>query len=421
MVEHFVRQSANQIGGKAKAMIVTRSRSSAVLYKLAVDEYLKKQGYSFKALVAFSGTITDGGKEYTEASMNGFGDTKTAEAFKRDDYRILIVANKFQTGFDQPLLHTMYVDRKLGGVHAVQTLSRLNRIYPGKDDTVVLDFANTAEEVQKAFEPFYEKTLLSEATDPNLLYDIQQYLENFHVYESYDVDQFAEVYFKGGKQDKLYYALAPAVERYEQLSTEEKSEFRSTLAQYTRTYSFLSQIITFSDAVLEKLYVFARLLLRRLPFQEDRLPLEVQQNIDIESYRVQQTSSGRITLERGNSDLPPLGQDSSKAGSEALEALSIIIGELNKRFGTDFTESDKVSIHQIETQLAANDALATSVRINSRDNARLTFDYVMDDLMQEIVASNFKLYKLINDNPEAGKAFKDMLFSRYVGNINQGL
>src|SRR6266480_2268486 len=223
MIEHFAGQVSHLIDGKAKAMIVTRSRLHAVRYKHAVDRYLKEHGYPYKALVAFSGTVRDGGIDFTESNMNGFPETQTAEIFKQDAYRILIVANKFQTGFDQPQLHTMYVDKKLGGVNAVQTLSRLNRTYPGKKETMVLDFANEAEEIQQAFAPYYEKTLLSEGTDPNLLYDLQTKLTGFHFYSEDDVNHFAEIFFDPkGTQNKLYAVLAPVVDRYEEASNEEK-------------------------------------------------------------------------------------------------------------------------------------------------------------------------------------------------------
>ena len=282
MIEHFAGQVAHLIDGKAKAMLVTRSRLHAVRYKHAVDRYLKEHGYPYKALVAFSGTVRDGGIDYTESNMNGFPETQTAEIFKQDAYRILIVANKFQTGFDQPQLHTMYVDKKLGGVNAVQTLSRLNRTYPGKNETMVLDFANEAEEIQQAFAPYYEKTLLSEGTDPNLLYDLQTRLAGFHFYSEDDVNRFAVMYFDPkGSQDKLYAVLAPVVDRYEEASNEEKADFKGHLTDYVRLYAFLSQIITFVDTDLEKLYVFGRLLLRKLPASLERLPLEIQQNIDI--------------------------------------------------------------------------------------------------------------------------------------------
>lgn len=216
MVEHFHSQSAHRIGGKAKAMIVTRSRLSAVRYKLALDRYLKEHGYPYKALVAFSGTVKDGVLEFTEAGMNHLAESQTAETFKRDEYRFLIVANKFQTGFDQPLLHTMYVDKKLGGVHAVQTLSRLNRVYPGKEETMVLDFANEAEEIELGFKPYYERTRLSEGTDPNLLYDYQNALSSFDFYTDAEVNQFAAIAFgPNDQQDKLHAVLAPVVEPFQ--------------------------------------------------------------------------------------------------------------------------------------------------------------------------------------------------------------
>ncbi|HEX9639707.1 MAG TPA: type I restriction endonuclease, partial [Candidatus Krumholzibacteria bacterium] len=227
-VEHFAAKVQGEVAGKAKAMIVTRSRLHAVRYRLAVDKYLAERGYSFKALVAFSGTVQDGGQSYTESGINGFPEGQTAKTFERTDYRFLIVANKFQTGFDQPLLHTMYVDKKLGGVGAVQTLSRLNRtLPPDKKGTMVLDFANESDEIKAAFEPYYETTLLSEATDPNLLYEIQTRLGAFPVYTEADVEAFAKVYFDPkATQDRLYAVLAPVVERFGALPEEEQHDFR---------------------------------------------------------------------------------------------------------------------------------------------------------------------------------------------------
>ena len=252
MVDHFAEQVQDRIGGRAKAMIVTRSRLHAVRYKLAVDAYLAEKGYPWKCLVAFSGKVSDGGKEYTEPGMNSaggphpIGEQQTAAEFAKLEYRFLVVASKFQTGFDQPLLHTMYVDKKLGGVNAVQTLSRLNRKHPEKDETAVLDFANEADHIREAFEPYYETTLLSEATDPNLLYDLQGELLGFHVYTEAEVDAFARAYFgRKATQDLLYAALADAVRRYRDLEPKVRSEFRGGLRKYTRLYSFLAQILTF--------------------------------------------------------------------------------------------------------------------------------------------------------------------------------
>ncbi|MGH7469669.1 MAG: type I restriction endonuclease subunit R, partial [Longimicrobiales bacterium] len=254
MVEHFVAHTQQEMGGRAKAMIVTRSRLHAVRYKLALDRYLVERRLPFMALVAFSGEVDDGGRRYTEAGMNGVSERQTAKTFEAPEYRFLIVANKFQTGFDQPFLHTMYVDKKLGGVNAVQTLSRLNRTHPDKRGTMVLDFANEADEIREAFEPYYETTLLSEETDPNLLYEVQSKLLDYPVYTVAEGAAFARVYFdKKGTQDQLYAILAPIVERFRDLARPDQQDFRSALSDYVRLYAFLSQILTFADADLEKL------------------------------------------------------------------------------------------------------------------------------------------------------------------------
>ncbi|HOV80497.1 MAG TPA: type I restriction endonuclease [Bacillota bacterium] len=415
MVEHFAQNIAHRIGGRAKAMVVTRSRLHAVRYKLAFDGYLKRKSYPYKALVAFSGTVRDGGVDYTESGMNGFPEKQTAEVFKQNDCRFLIVANKFQTGFDQPLLHTMYVDKKIGGVNAVQTLSRLNRVHPGKNETMVLDFANEAEEIQKSFQPYYEKTLLKEGTDPNLLYDIQARLEEFCFYGSDDIERFAAIYFNPeGTQDKLHAVLSPVLARFEEAPEDEKIEFRGQLKDYVRLYAFLSQVITFRDADLEKLYVFGRFLLRKLQLKGEKLPVEIQQNIDMESYRIKKTSGGRIRLERGLGELRPQGPKGPHTPPvEEMEQLSKIIRELNKRFGTDFTDEDRVFIKQLEARLAADTALEASVRVNTKDNARLTFNHVAGDHMQDMIDANFKFYKQVNDNPEFAEMFFQMLFERY--------
>jgi type I site-specific restriction-modification system R (restriction) subunit len=416
IVEHFIGQVVHRIDGRARAMIVTRSRLQAIRYKQAVDRYLKEYGYPYKSLLAFSGTVKVKELVYTEANMNGFPDSQTVETFKQEPYRILIVANKFQTGFDQPLLHTMYVDKKLGGVNAVQTLSRLNRIYPGKNESMVLDFANEAEEIQKGFAPYYEKTLLSEGTDPNLLYDLQTRLANFHFYTEVEINNFARLYFDPkGTQDKLYTALTPIVDRYRQVADEDRSDFRGHLTDYVRLYAFLAQILTFVDTDLEKLYVFGRLLLRRLPNTYERLPVEIQQNIDIESYRIKQTSKGSILLPRGTTEIAPIGpKEIYSLGQDEMEPLSQIIKELNEHFGTDFSEDDKVCIRELEQRLAINEALEASVRVNPPENARLTFDIVVNELLQDMIDGHFKFYKQVNDDPQFAKAFLDWLFDRYL-------
>ncbi len=423
VIEHFVDQVQHRIDGRAKAMLVTRSRLHAVRYKQALDAYLAARGHPFKALVAFSGTVKDGGIEYTEAGMNGFPEARTARTFKLDEYKILVVAEKFQTGFDQPLLHTMYVDKRLKGLHAVQTLSRLNRVHPpAKTETFVLDFANEAEEIQKAFEPYYEATILSEATDPNLLYDLQTRLDGYGVYSTGEVDAFAGVYFSPkGTQARLFAALHPAVERFKVKGKDEQAGFRAALSDFVRLYAFLSQIATFADPDLEKLYAFGRYLLRRIPPEKDKLPLEIQQAIDLESYRLDKTGSRKITLRRGLGEMSPENPLTPPAGNNPdMEALSEIIKELNQRFGTDFSEEDRLVIRQLEEHLAAIPMLEQTVRVNTPENAMLTFRQVLEDLLQELIDTQFKFYKQVNANPDFAQTLTKFLFERYRRSLGPG-
>ncbi len=421
-VEHFAAQVASAIGGRAKAMIVTRSRLHAVRTKIALDGYLAEQGHPWQALVAFSGTVKDGGESYTESGMNSVGqdrvvsDRQTAAEFEKPEYRFLVVAAKFQTGFDQPLLHTMYVDKKLGGVNAVQTLSRLNRTHPGKQGTMVLDFANEADEIEKAFEPYYETTLLSEETDPNLLYEVQGRLLDFGVFAAADVEAFARVHFDPrATQERLYGALEAARQRFAGLDPDEGRDFRGQLTDYVRLYSFLSQVLTFADPDLEKLYVFARHLRRLLPPDPDELPREVQQNIDMESFRIQQTSRGRIKLERHGEPLDPAGSKPRGGGAvDELEALSRIIEALNERFGLNLGPEHRVTLEQIRAALDQDAGLDASAKVNTRENVRLTFDPKVEDKIQEIVETNFDLYKRITDDPDFGRALKNFLFDDYI-------
>ena len=416
MVDHFANQVAGEIGGKAKAMIVTRSRLHAVRYKLALDAHLAKAGLRFKALVAFSGTVQDGGKSYTEANMNGVSELQTAKTFAMPDYRFLVVANKFQTGFDQPLLHTMYVDKKLGGVNAVQTLSRLNRVHPEKRGTMVLDFANDADEIREAFEPYYETTLLSEATDPNLLYELQARLESVPVYTNADVEAFAKAFIQRTvRLDRLHAALSPAIERFNELHDDDKRRFRGWLTDYIRLYAFLSQILPFKDAGLEKLYAFARHLQRLLIIDGETLPREVQQNIDMESYRLRQTTSGEVNLSRRAGWVDPMTSAPTQGPvEEDLEPLSRIIAELNKRFGIELGECGHATLAQVARKLEDDTALDAAAKVNTRDNVRESFDHKVNDLLQEVVDSNFDLYKRYTDEPSFGDALRGHLFDLYL-------
>lgn len=420
MVEHFVGQVQEKIKGHAKAMIVTRSRLHAVRYKLAVNEYLIEHGHKFKALVAFSGIVKDKGLEYTEAGMNGFPETKTAESFKQDEYKILIVAEKFQTGFDQPLLHTMYVDKRLNGLHAVQTLSRLNRTHPDKTETFVLDFANEVEDIEKAFQPYYERTILTEATDPNQLYDLEIQLAKFGFYDKEQIERFAMIYYdtdekaQKNKHPLLHNALSASVEAFMHVEKEQKVIFRELVDKFTRLYGFLSQVMTFVDTDLEKLYTFLRLLRRRLPIEREKLPYEIQQAIDLENLTVKQTAKAKIKLNHKTGALNPdvIGQSFGLPPSE-IEALSEIIKELNERFGTEFTDEDRMVIHQIEQKLAQDERLGQTIRVNTAENAMLTFKQVVQDLFHEMLETNFKFYQNMDNNPDFADKLTKTLFDRY--------
>ncbi|MDT8369514.1 MAG: DEAD/DEAH box helicase family protein [Longimicrobiales bacterium] len=423
IVEHFEDQIAHRIGGRAKAMVVTRSRLHAVRYARALRDYIARKGYRHGVLVAFSGTVNDGGVAFTESGMNELPETQTTRAFHGAAHRFLVVANKFQTGFDEPLLHTMYVDKRLGGVNAVQTLSRLNRTHPDKEECVVLDFANDAGDIQAAFEPYYERTILSEETDPNLLYDFQTRIEEFHLFTTDDVDGFADIAFDpDGTQEQLYAALAPVRGRFAERGAEEQEDFRGALRRFVRLYAFLGQILTFTDPELEKLYVFARHLARYLPSPRVELPREVQEKIDLGSFQLKKDFSGSISLARGGPPLAPrTAPEGSKAAADPDEGpLSEIIRTLNERFGANLTEKDRVTIENLQEQLVDDPALVASLRANTRENARLTFDHIASDRLQEIVDSNFRLYKRISDDKEFGRMLLEFLFEEALRRTKGG-
>src|SRR3989337_1146901 len=312
MLEHFNKNAKGKMNGRAKAMVVTRSRLHAVRYKLEFDRQLKERDGDVKALAAFTGTVKDDGHEFTESNMNGFPESQTVKKFDTDEYRIMIVAHKFQTGFDQPLLQTMYVDKKLRKVNAVQTLSRLNRISPGKDNASVLDFVNETEEIKEAFQPYYETTILSEGTDPNILYQIEQDIYKFDVIDQSDVGQFTVLWYSTEDQSKLHQVLAPAIVRFKELTKEDKYVFKDNLRRLVKTYAFVTQLVSFTDVSLEKLHLFCRFLLKKLPLDKDTLPREIVENIDMNRYRIKQTYKGGITLEKKDGELAPLTTDEKK-------------------------------------------------------------------------------------------------------------
>ena len=308
------------------------------------------------------------------------------------------------------------MDKKLGGVNAMQTLSRLNRTHPKKKGTAVLDLANEADDIRDAFEPYYETTLLSEATDPNLLYEVQTRLADFPVFTEAEVDGFAGVFFDpAATQDRIYAALAPHVERFRELDPDEQQDFRGQLTDYVRLYAFLAQVLPFADSDLEKLYVFARHLRRLVPADREELPREVQQNIDMESYRIEETESGDITLDRRPGVVDPAGTKGSHGiAPEEIEPLSRIIAELNERFGLNLGPEHRITLDQMMERLDDDPALDAAARVNTRENVRLTFDHKVEEVIQDIVEENFDLYKRITDDRSFGEMLKNFLFDQYV-------
>lgn len=418
IVQHFQASVSNKLGGKAKAMIVTSSRLHAVRYRLAVDAYLKSIGSPFKALVAFTDTVKDAkdGKEYTEAKMNEFPEAATADRFEADEYRFLIVASKFQTGFDQPKLVAMYVDKKLSGVACVQTLSRLNRTMAGKAETFVLDFENSAEEIEKGFQPFYDRVTLSKEIDPDQLYNIRTDLDKFGIHETAEVETFAELWFVDKpKLPLLHAAVDPVAKKWLAEAEEEQVDYKSRARDFVKLYAFISQLVPCRDTGLAKLYVFLRFLLPKLSAKKGELPLEVLGMVDMEKLAVRKNAKKDIGLKRGETKVDPLNYGGgANLTEEDRQALSKIIEDLNSRFNTSFTEDEIMVIKQLEKKIGDDEALQQQLKNGSRHAVEATFQQVAKDAFEDLVNDNFKFYKKVSEDEEVSKEFFARLFEWYV-------
>lgn len=422
MVEHFEEKISPLIYGKAKAIIVTKSRLHAVKYKLAFDKYLKEKGYHHKALVAFSGTVRDGEIDYTESQMNnGVPEKNTAEEFKKDDYKFLIVAEKFQTGFDQPLLSVMYVDKKLGGVSAVQTLSRLNRTTAGKSDVFVLDFVNETDDIKEAFQPYYTTTILSEATDPNILHDLERDVFQFKLFSVSEVEGFVEEYLHGANPDRLNAILDEIVERSGSLLEEERNEFKTKARDYIRKYAFVAQIVTFEDPNLEKLHIFLKFLVRKLPSDVEPLPYEVLETIDMNSYKIQKIAETSVKLENEDGTLDPMISGGSSMGKPEAETdqISRIIKEINDRFGTVFSDSDRTILNRLSDKLMQDKSLTGALLNNTRDTAKIKFKKSVEDEFVDMLNTHFDLYKKLDTSPDLKDFVIDRLFDFVLKKTNK--
>ena len=410
IIEHFRASTRHKIGGRAKAMVVTGSRLHAVRYKRAFDDYITSHGYDdIRSLVAFSGDVQDEdipGVSFTEVGMNnGIKEKELPEKFASDEFKVLLVADKYQTGFDEPLLHSMYVDKRLSGVQAVQTLSRLNRTTSGKDDTFILDFVNEPEEIYSAFKPYYEVTPPGEATDPHQLYDLQHRVEGWRLFDASDIDAFCNVWFRrrsetiSSEHQELNSVIDTSVERFKALDEKAQEECKAHLESYRRLYAFLAQIIPYQDTSLEKLYVFARFLLKKLPRREDSGMFNLEEEVALQYYRLQKMSEGAIDLADGDADpLKGPTEVGTKSPNEDSVPLSSLIDRLNERFGTEFTESDRLFFEQVAAAASNDPTLKVAAEVNTMENFAIVFDKMLEGLFIERIEGNEAIFsKLMND------------------------
>ena len=412
MVEHFQAVTRHKIGGRAKAMVVTGSRLEAVRYKQSFDRHIQKKGYAIKSLVAFSGTVEDdklAGVTYTEPGMNhGISEKELPEKFATAEYQVLLVAEKYQTGFDQPLLHTMYVDKRLAGIQAVQTLSRLNRVHPRKEDTFVLDFVNDREEIQEAFKTYYEGAEMGEAVDPARMYAVKGELDASGVYLDEEVERFGAVYFKPKRKQSpsdhqaMNAALDPAVSRFTARRDENEDEaedWRGKVQAFLNLYAFLSQVIPYQDSDLERLYVFLRHLAAKLPRRQSGPAYRFDDEVRLEYYRLQKISEGSIALQDG--EARPLDGPTEVGSGMARPQpvpLSQLIDALNERFGTDFNQADQLFFDQIVEAAMTDDGVRQAAAVNPGDKFELVFKGLLENLFVERMDQNEGIFvRFMND------------------------
>ena len=420
MVEHFHEQviAKGKIGGQARAMVVTSSIPRCIEYFYAINKHLAERHSPYKAIVAFSGDHKYNGQEppLTSAIMNGFADSKIPKEFKKDPYRFLVVADMFQTGFDEPLLHTMYVDKQLYDIQAVQTLSRLNRCHPKKHDTCVLDFANKPEIIQESFSRYYRTTILSGETDPNKLYDLISAMEKHQVYSRDDIENEVNLYLNGAQRDKLDYILDVCTNIYKTLEIEEQIEFKSSAKAFCRTYGFLGAILPYGNPEWEKLSIFLNLLIPKLPSpQDDDLSQGILETIDLDSYRTEARETMSIQLDDADSEMAPV--PAGKSGhivSPEMDLLSIIVSEFNDMFGNiDWKEPDHArrQILEIPAMVSKDEKYRNAMRNSDEQSAKLESERALQQVIFSIMADNMEIFKQYQDNPSFKKWLSDLVFN----------
>ncbi|MBL8407876.1 MAG: type I restriction endonuclease subunit R, partial [Candidatus Accumulibacter sp.] len=405
-----------KIGGQARAMVITSGIERAIQYFHAFQAYLRERKSPYQAIVAFSGEHEYGGAKVSEASLNGFASGDIARKIQSDPYRFLICADKFQTGYDEPLLHTMYVDKLLAGIKAVQTLSRLNRGHPQKYDCFVLDFQNNSEAITVAFQDYFRTTLLAEETDPNKLHDLKAVLDATQVYSPEQMQRVVELFLGGEDRDKLDPILDACVAVYTgTLDEEGQVDFKSKAKMFCRTYSFLSSVIAYSNAEWEKLSILLNLLIPKLPApQEEDLAKGILEAIDMDSYRVEKKSVQKIVLEDTDAEIEPLPTDACGHKPEPeLDRLSNILKTFNDQFGTLFTDSDRVTKRirdDIAPQVAA-DAAYRNAKENTPHTARMAHDQALGRVMQILLRDDTQVYKQFVENESFRRSVGDMVYA----------
>lgn len=421
MVEHFHEQviAKGKIGGQARAMVVTASIPRCIEYYYAITKLLTERHSPFKAIIAFSGEHKYNGQEpaLTSAAMNGFPDSKIPSTFKKDPYRFLIVADMFQTGFDEPLLHTMYVDKMLYDIKAVQTLSRLNRCHPKKRDTFVLDFYNKPEDIQTAFSTYYKTTILSGETDPNKLYDLIATMEEYQVYSPEEVDHIVELFLDGAGRERLDPLLDAIAAVYKDLETEDQIKFKSAAKGFVRTYGFLGAILPYGNADWEKLSIFLNLLIPKLPSpRDDDLSDGILDSIDLNNYRLEACESMSIVLEDADKEVAPV--PTGKTGNiinPEMELLSNIVSEFNDMFGNIEWKDEDNARHQVTEVIPAmvskDESYQNAMRNSDEEGARLESERALQQVIFSIMADNMEIFKQYQDNPAFRKWLADMVFN----------
>lgn len=427
MIDHFHEQVylKKKIAGEARAMVVTSGIERAIQYYHAFSEYLREENKPYKAIIAFSGEHEYGGVKVTESSLNGFASNLIPDKIQEDPYRFLIVAEKFQTGYDEPLLHTMYVDKPLSGIKAVQTLSRLNRAHPKKYDTFVLDFMNSTDVIVQGFEPYYRTTILSEETDPNKLHDLKADIDAYQVYIPDAVNHFVDLYISGADRDRLDPILDACVAVYDRdLDEDGQVDFKGKSKAFVRTYNFLASILPYTNVEWEKLSIFLNFLIPKLPApKEQDLSKGILEAIDMDSYRVEVKSAMAIRLTDQDGVIEPVPTSGGGRLPEPdLDRLSNILRAFNDQFGNiawkDADKIQKVITEEIPTKVAADRAYQNAIKNSDKQNARIEHDNALGRVVVDLLKDHTELFKLYSDNPAFRKWLADMVFAKTYSSID---